>query len=97
MDIRNVGNTGIGGFLAFLAIQQHKFKPRWASVGPAGPDNPPDNPPPPLLSEIGGRGAAAGPARAPGRSVPAPRASCRAEDSPGSATHTGTHSHVSTS
>lgn len=36
-------------------------------------------------------------AEAPGESVPAPRASCRAEDSPGSAAHTGTHSHVSSS
>lgn len=42
-----------------------------------------------------GRGAAADPAVAPGRSVPAPHASCRAEGSPGSAAHTGRYSPVS--
>lgn len=52
MDIRNVGNTDIGRFLAFLAVQEHKFKPSWASVGPNGPVKPTVNPPPPLLCEL---------------------------------------------
>lgn len=45
----------------------------------------------------GGRRDAAGPSGAPGRSVPTPHASCRAEDSPGSAAQTATHSHASSS
>lgn len=52
MDIRNVGKTDIGRFLAFLAVQEHKFKPRWASVGPSGPVKPTVNPLPPLLCEL---------------------------------------------
>lgn len=92
-----MGNTDIGRFVAFLAVQEHKFKPRRASVGPTGPVKPTVNTPPPLLCELVAEELLLGPPRAPGRSVPAPRASCRAEDSPGSAIHIGTHSQVSTS
>lgn len=51
----------------------------------------------PLPKRTAGLSVAAGPAGVdpPGRSVPAPHASCRAEESSGSAARTGTHSHAS--